>query len=331
MTSELYQRFDTPGLAARDRFEYWREWYSQAVDAPMRLEVVDRLPRDFNASAEVLSLGEVDLVEYRFGAAVGSWTREAIVPTDRLRLVIVGPARDAHAFWHGHELSLDNGVAGLLGASDGGFRAPHGLRGIQVNVPRRAIAVTDAHLHGFNDQRRLYHDPTFARLVRPTLLGLAGHLHSFADSEQHELQSLWISLLNMLSRSLAGQDTNGTDTTQARWLQIRRYIRAHLADPGLSPNTIADTLHISRSTLYAALPPDTDGVASEIRRERLQRAHTILRDRSNTQPIADIAAAVGIPSAAQFSRIFHHHYGHTPRDLRAHHQTSTDTELGRVR
>ncbi len=325
MTTELYQRFETPGLAARDRFEYWRAWYSQAVDVPMRLEPLRRLPHDFNASAEVLALGEVDVVEYRFGAAIGSWTREAIVPTDRLRLVIVARAKDARGFWHGHELSLGKEAAGLLGGTEGGFRAPHGLRGIQVNVPRQAVAVTDAQLHRFNDQPRLYQDPIFVRLVRPVLLGLAGHLHSFADADQHELQGLWISLLNMLMRSLAGQDTNGTDTAQARWLQVRRYIRAHLGDPGLSPNSIADALHVSRSTLYAALPPDTDGIAGEIRRQRLQRAEMIFRDPANSQSIADIAASVGIPSAAQFSRMFHHHYGHTPRNLRARRQTTIDT------
>jgi hypothetical protein len=34
MTVALYQRFDTPGIAPRERFEHWRSWYSQAVDAP---------------------------------------------------------------------------------------------------------------------------------------------------------------------------------------------------------------------------------------------------------------------------------------------------------
>jgi len=32
-----YQRLDTPGLAAADRFEYWRTWFRRAVDAPVRL------------------------------------------------------------------------------------------------------------------------------------------------------------------------------------------------------------------------------------------------------------------------------------------------------
>jgi AraC-like DNA-binding protein len=326
MTSGLYQRFDTPGMAARDRFEYWRGWYSEAIDVPMRLEPVHRHPHDFSASAEALAVGDVDIVEYRFGAAIGSWTREAIEATDRLRLVIVAPASGACGSWHRHELSLADGAALLLGRTDGRFRAPHGLRAIQVNVPREAIAVTDAQLDVFNDQRRLRRDPGLAWLIRPALLGLAGHLDSLAGTDCSELSEVWISLLNMLTRSLAGTDTNGTDTTHARRLQARRCIRANLANPHLSPSTIADALHVSRSTLYAALGPDTNGVAAEIRRQRLQRAHTMLRDPTNTQPIADIAASVGIPSAAHFSRLFREQYGLAPRERRAETSRTTTGE-----
>jgi AraC-like DNA-binding protein len=322
MTSGGYQRFDTPGIAAGDRFEYWRGWYSRAVDAPMQLEPVDTRPHVFDASAEVLAVGEIDIVEYRFGPAIGRWTREAIEPSDRLRLVMLASAPDATGCWHQREQSLADGTAILLGRTAGRWRAPHGLRGIQVNAPREAIPVTDAQLEAFNDQRRLRHNPAFARIVRPTLLGLAGHLNSLGGADLPELSCLWVSLLTMLTRSLAGEDTNATDCAQARLLQARRYIRANLADPVLSPTTIADALHVSRSTLYATLPSNADGITAEIRRQRLQRAHTILSNPSNSQPIADIAAAVGIPNAARFSRIFHHQYGLTPRELRAHQQTN---------
>jgi hypothetical protein len=40
---------------------------------------------------------------------------------------------------------------------------------------------------------------------------------------------------------------------------------------------IADALCVSRRTLYAALSPDDEGIAAEIRRQRLERAHTMLR------------------------------------------------------
>ena len=317
MTSGLYQRFDTPGFAARDRFEYWRGWYSQAIDVPMQLEPLDRLPHEFDASAEALTVGDVDVVEYRFGAAVGSWTREAITASDRLRLVILAPVPRASGSWHGHDLSLQGGAAVLLGQTDGHWQAPEGLHGIQVNVPRQAVPVTDAQLADFNDQRRLHQDPIFTGLVRPSLLGLRGHLDVLASTDVPELGVVWISLLTMLTRSLAGHDTAGDDTALARRAQIQRYIRANLADARLSPASIAEALYISRSTLYAALPADSGGIAGEIHRQRLARAHAILRDPANTQSIAAIGASVGLPNPGRFSRAFRDRYGLTPRELRA--------------
>ena len=121
----------------------------------------------------------------------------------------------------------------------------------------------------------------------------------------------------MLVRSLVGDDTSGTDTTKARRLQLQQHIAAHLADPQPSPAKIAEAVHVSRRTLYAALSPDEEGIAAEIRRQRLERARAMLHDPSERRSIAEIAAAVGLPNAAHFSRIFRVRYGVSPRELRA--------------
>jgi hypothetical protein len=141
---------------------------------------------------------------------------------------------------------------------DGRWRAGQGLQGIQVNVPREAVAFTEA----------------TCPVQRPAAPASRPHLHPFSPSRagrsrgasrfprRHglpELEGLWVSLLIMLTRSLAGRDSKGTDTAPARWLQAQRFIRANLANPNLSPTTIADALHISRSTLYATLSPTPTG------------------------------------------------------------------------
>jgi len=317
MAGGSYQRFASPVLAADERFEYWRDWYSQAIDVPMHLEPLGRPSRGFDASAEALSVGDVDLVEYRFGPAVGSWTRDGITSAERLRLVILAPSGGGSGSWHDRQLSLEDGAAVLLGSTAGRWEARCGLRGIQVNVPRAAVEVADADLTLFNDQRRLAEDPVFAGLVRPALVGLMGRLDPLGAHDLDGLRTVWISLLAMLSRSLAGRDTLGTDTAPARWLQIRNHIRTHLADPRLSPATIAEALFISRSTLYASLPPESEGIAAEIQRQRLTRAHALLRDPSNRQSIAEIGASVGLPNPSRFARAFRDRYGAPPREIRA--------------
>jgi len=317
MTDGVFQRFASPELPAGELFEYWRDWYSQAIDVPMQLERVRPAPPGFNASAEALTVEDVDLVEYGFGPAVGSWTREGIAAAERLRLVILAPSGGAVGSWHGRQLSLGSGAAVLLGDTPGRWETERGLRGIQVNVPRTAVEVTEAQLALFNDQRRLGEDPVFAALVRPALLGMMGRLDTLGRNDLPELRAVWVSLLTMLTRSLAGQDTVGIDTAPARWLQVRKYIRANLADPRLSPTTIAEALFISRSTLYASVPPATDGIAAEIQRQRLARAHSLLRDPTNTRPIAEIGASVGLLNHGRFTRAFRDRYGVPPRQVRA--------------
>ena len=315
-----YQRFDTPGIMPSERFEYWRSWYSQAVDVPMRLEPADTLARTFQASAEVLGDGAVDVVELHCGPAVGSWQREATEAADRLRLLLVAPTPAAVGHWHGHDVSLEQGAVALLGNSDGSWRAPTGLHGIQVNLPRAAVAISDAEIATINDRQLVQRDPVFGSLVRPVLLGMAGRLRELSHADMTELPAVWPSMIAMLTRSLAGRDTNGAEPALARRIQARRFIRAHLADPGLSPDGIARAVHVSRRTLYASFPAADDGIAAEIRRQRLQRARAMLLDPAVTRPIAEIAAAVGLTSPAHFSRLFRAEYGHSPRAARAHRE-----------
>ncbi len=316
MTNALYQRFASPGTASHDRFEAFRDWCAETIDVPMRMEPVHRFPFDFDASVEALAVGDVDLVEYDSGPAVGSWTREGARAAGKLRLMMLAPSARGHGACYGEKLALDRGAAVLVGDTDGLWHTEEWFHGIQVNVPREAIPVTDAHLAAFNDQERLLRDPIFAGLVRPTLLGLTGRLEKLGSSDVRELRTVWISLLTMLTRSLAGADTVGVDTAPARWLQVRRHIRANLSDPELSPDSIAAALFISRSTLYEAVPEDSEGIAAEIRRQRLARARAALRDPANTQSIAEIAASVGLLNHSRFTRAFRDRYAATPRQVR---------------
>ena len=75
-------------------------------------------------------------------------------------------------------------------------------------------------------------------------------------------------------------------------------------------------MHVSPRTLYAALSPEDEGIAAEIRRQRLDRARSMLLDTSDTRSIAEIGATVGLSNSAHFSRLFRARYGHSPSELR---------------
>ena len=96
----------------------------------MQLDPIGPVPSDFRSSAEALGVGTVDIVdivdivELNCGPAVGSWEREAIERSDRLRLALVAPTLGATGGWHGRDISLSSGAASLLGSTDGIWRAP---------------------------------------------------------------------------------------------------------------------------------------------------------------------------------------------------------------
>ncbi len=324
-----YQRFDTAGVPPRDRFDYWRTWYGEAVDVPMRLTPHGSAPPDFHASADALAVGGLEIVEVRCDRAFGAWDRQATATRDLLRLAMIAPTPGGTARWHGHVLSLDGGATTLLGRTGGTWHAPGGLHGIQVNLPRAGLPVTDAELDRLLDR---HPDPPRAimtALVGPALTGMSGHLAELHGADAAELAATWTALISLLLRAMTGGDIASTTLAPARRLQAERYIQAHLADPRLSPESVAAALRLSRRSLYALLSDDGQnggsGVAAHIRRQRLATAHRLLADPAHTYAIHVIGALVGLPDPAHFARQFRAAYGCAPSDVRdaAHAETAT--------
>lgn len=103
--------------------------------------------------------------------------------------------------------------------------------------------------------------------------------------------------------------------------RVEAFIETHLADPDLSPSTIAAAHHISLRSLYQVFTTHADGtVAAHIRRRRLERCRRDLADPAHRhRPVAAIAAAWGFPSLAHFTRLFRTTYGRPPATYRQHH------------
>jgi AraC-like DNA-binding protein len=313
--SQRYRRAGIPPeVPPRERFDYWRTWCAEALPVPVRLEPVEAPPPDYRASTDTLSAGDLDFVEAHYGPAAARWRGRAA--RDRLHLVIGARSAGGAGGCNDAPMPLSRGYAALLGRTDGWWRAPDGLRRMQLSLPRAVVPVSDRELERLTEREALLTDPVFTGLVRPALIGMAGHLAQLANAEGTELAAVWTTLLAMLVRSLAGRDLAGADLAPARRLAAQRYISSHLADPSLSPDTVAVALRISRRSLYACFPGE-HGVAGEIRRLRLSRARALLHDPQRTGPIAAIAAEVGLANAAHFSRLFRAAYGQSPRDARA--------------
>ncbi|MDC0739302.1 helix-turn-helix domain-containing protein [Cognatishimia sp. SS12] len=100
--------------------------------------------------------------------------------------------------------------------------------------------------------------------------------------------------------------------------RIRRYITANLADPDLSPSSIATALGISVRQLNRLFSTEIHSVQRHIYAERLQRCKDeLLQDHTNPVSISDIAFKWGFKSQAHFARKFREEFGGTPSEFRA--------------
>ncbi len=93
--------------------------------------------------------------------------------------------------------------------------------------------------------------------------------------------------------------------TQQR-LRIRAYIEQHLRDPDLTPQSIAEELHITRGYMHRLFPGDSESPARYILRRRLEEAHRALSDsmqaeRSITHIAFDQGSTASRTSAACFA------------------------------
>ena len=118
--------------------------------------------------------------------------------------------------------------------------------------------------------------------------------------------------------------------TQQR-LRIRAYIEEPLRDPDLTPQSIAEELHITRGYMHRLFPGDSESPARYILRRRLEEAHRALSDSMQAErSITRIAFDQGFNSLPHFCRVFRAHYGITPRDLQRRSAAARITRAPKV-
>lgn len=105
------------------------------------------------------------------------------------------------------------------------------------------------------------------------------------------------------------------DPVGAQRARVASYIEEHLFDPGLGAYSLCRNLGVSRPTLYRMFS-HSGGVASHIRRRRLEAAHVLLARTDEKRPLSEIAEDFGFSSHAHFTTAFRRQFGYAPRDAR---------------
>lgn len=192
------------------------------------------------------------------------------------------------------------------------IRSFHG-RMLLFFVPRALVenAFPDAaSLHG----RRVHAVTPLMRMLVAHLVALNQQIVGLSRDDAGEAFRTAIQLLAAVFSREAGLSGNARAAVRAAvYGQVRRHVEAHLHDPDLSPDSVLQSLHLSRATVYRLFEHE-GGLAAYIRARRLRTAADELV-RFPHVAVQDIASGLGFNNASSFTRAFRRAYDIAPQEL----------------
>ncbi|TWF79612.1 AraC-like DNA-binding protein [Pseudonocardia hierapolitana] len=303
--------------AVRD--EYWRRVVADSI-VPMDVWLADGPgARD---EMEIGSAGAVSVVRSSAGPGEARRTARHIRRCDPgLYQLFVQVHGTGLARQNGHETELVPGDVSLTDLSRP-FHCVHPARtAILLRFPRSMLPLPERHVAAVAGAR-IPGDRGLGALVSNLARQIPPHLdHSGAT----RLGTALLDLLTVAIGTSAGHCSAVPAETHQRALLVRlhSFIERHIADPDLTPASIADAHHISVRYLHKVFRSEQTTVAAHIRRRRLERCSRDLIDPASAQrPVGEIARTWGFTSAAHFSRLFRDTYGLPPSEFRIAHGRS---------
>lgn len=296
------------------------EWHQIVSESFVPLDVSQSVRGDFRGRIRSRALDDIALCEVTASGHNVLRTPELIARNDRmyfkLSLQLSGTGLliqdDREAVMRPGDLAVYDTHRPYTLAFEEHFRSlvmmfPHDLIDLPVDAVGQLTAV------------RLAGDEGLGKVISPFLSGLSANLQQLNGPSGRRLSLNALDLVTtMFANELAMNRQDATDPNKDLLGRIRTFIDAHLADPELSPSTIAAAHYISTRHLHNIFQDSGTTVAAWIRSRRLEHCRRDLRDPVCAgRPVAAIAARWGFFDAAHFSRVFKAAFGESPSAYRS--------------
>jgi AraC-like DNA-binding protein len=156
-----------------------------------------------------------------------------------------------------------------------------------------------------------------ASLLSSLLHGAGGHLEGGTDPGWCD--ALAHSVLELTELTYAEPAAGAGPHARLR-RRAEALIAANLADPQLTPATVAQTLGVSLRSLQLAFAETRTTPSDFIREARLELARRMLTSSREPKSITSLALEAGFGDLTYFSRAFRNRFGAAPRAYRARQQ-----------
>jgi AraC-like DNA-binding protein len=305
--------FSTDDLPERDRFPYW-------ADAMHDHMGVRRLPLPdasgpFHARMSARSIGA--LVHLRADTdshRIVRQTQDIAKRSWNTYWIFREASHGTWASYGGHENVSENGDLWILD-SDVPFEAQATTRFSYDSwlVPKHLLNPYLA-ASGRPLRTRLSHRSGVGALAASYLDSLTRNAETLPEAT---IEPAVDTLARLIGIACGAEKAEAFDAVRAgRLQQAKRHIGRHLADPDLSPITVASSLGVSVRTLHEAFEPAGTSFGRYVQRRRLEECRAALLANPG-RPVMDIAFCWGFSSLSSFYRAFQAAFGASPGDLRA--------------
>lgn len=312
----------TDHVPAADRLAFFRETLGKN-DVPT-VGYGDR-PADFSARMEGGGLGNLTVVGL---TSQSLWSRrglrrgqDLIRRSDSSHYQLVLYLRSPTMLDHnGRQVKLAPGDMTLIDTSRpyDGWHESGVSRILSVSIPRTLLPIPPSAADKLAGAR-LCGRTGVGALLWDYVLRVAEDLDDYSPADAARISTILLDLLGgLVSHELELNDElSGDSQRRVLYQQIQGFIQRRLADPELTPATIAEAHHISVRTLHRLFGSHGHTVTAWIRTRRLDRCRRDLTDPLLAdQPVSVIAARWGYRDPAHFTRLFRDHYEVTPGDYR---------------
>lgn len=292
----------------------WRETIDASFAA---LEITAPVDSEFRADLTTVELDDVHLFDMTTSAHRVVRTAEMVARDAgeylKLSLQLQGRARLRQ---DGRECVLGPGGLGLYAA----YR-PYELvyggpqHSLVMTFPRSVVQLIPAQLDLVTAQR-IGQEDGLGRVAVPMFRNLAENMDLLRGPHASKLVR---SALDMLVSVLSAEvvEPAGAHAGDLLVQQATAYIADHLADPELSPGSIARALYVSVRQLHSRFAAQHLTVAAHIRAVRLAAIRAELADPAHRDDtVHTISARHGLTDPAHVSKAFKAEYGESPTAYR---------------
>lgn len=307
------QAWNTVSPPPREHFAFWRDVVGEAFTP---VSFTRSGEGKFVSNVSVTHVGPLRVAEICSQQQTVSRTDAFIAqrPGDvffvNLALVDGTSARQ-----HGRTATLRRGDLVVIdGAEPFELQFPEPFRQVSVTIPHDVLVPVLADRHAATAvavSGRAGVGAVAATAIRT----LAWSGDTVGDAEGRELADC---LAQLLALAVGGPRCAPRNVGRHRLRQAAHdAVERGLADPSLSPATVARQVGVSVRYLHQLFADEGTTFRQWLLARRLERCHRDLGDATlGDWTVAQLAARHGIGDPAYFSRVFHARYGVTPRQIR---------------